>query len=321
VKAIRDNAQDRIAVQDERLKRAAEEKPRTEKWAEREKAELKEQLNKAKAEMDALLKSEGIDLASLSIGKQLSDSANAVRSTAEALIVEMKEKLAQLVNLEKSNGGKLNSGWELTLAMGAMASGSFDDAAAHFDAYSKNGGQSWQASLSRGVAHANARGGSKSNLASLRAYNDAIALAPLDLDPDRKARMFGYRGAMLKRMNRLQEAESDLRIALTLANAEYERTDIHYNLSCIYAMRGEKENMLAEIQTFKNNRKYLNAVYAHRHDYFLKFANDPELVSAIQNKIDALGDLSQETETRCDLLLNTLDIIAARDRSSRGGNA
>ena len=73
VKAVRESAQDRIAVHEDRLKRAAEDQARTEKWAERDKAELRAQLDKAKAEMDALLKEEGLDLNTLALGKQLSN--------------------------------------------------------------------------------------------------------------------------------------------------------------------------------------------------------------------------------------------------------
>lgn len=108
-------------MQEERLKRAAEEQQRTEKWAEREKTELRDQLNKTKAEMDALLKREGFDLNTLALGKQLSESAVEVRATAQALVDEMESKLAQLSTVEKAKNGTPDPDWELSLAMGAMA--------------------------------------------------------------------------------------------------------------------------------------------------------------------------------------------------------
>lgn len=281
VKAVRDNAQDRIAIQEERLKRAAEEQQRTEKWAEREKTELREQLNKTKTEMDALLKREGFDLNTLALGKQLSDSAAEVRATAQTLVEEMKDKLAQLATVEKPKEEIIDPGWELSLAMCAMAAGSFSDAATHFDAYSKNGGESWQAHFSRGVAHANRRCGHDSDLASLRAYNEAIALAPADMDANYRARLFSYRGGILKRLGRLQEAEADIRLALSQATAQHEVLDAHYNLACIHAMRGERQLMFEELAILCDSRSHLRAVAAHIQDYFAKFANDPELLTVL----------------------------------------
>lgn len=281
VKAVRENAQDRIAVQEERLKRAAEEQQRTEKWAEREKSELREQLNRTKAEMDALLKKEGFDLSALALGKQLSESAVEVRATAQALVDEMKSKLAQLATTERTSAAAPDPEWELSLAMGAMAAGSFADAAAHFDAYSRDGGESWQAHFSRGVAHANRRGGPESDLASLRAYNEAIALAPPDIEVNRRARLFSYRGAMLKRLGRLQEAEADARIALSLATGDHEILDGHYNLACIHAMRGERQQMLNEAALLRDSKGHLGAIAAHRNDYFAQFVSDPELLELL----------------------------------------
>lgn len=284
LKAVRENAQDRIAVQEDRLKRAAEDQQRTEKWAKRNEADLTDELNKAKAELDALLKREGVDLNTLSLGKQLSDSALEVRATTQALVDEMKSSLARLAAVEKTSTPKPKPGWELSLAMGTMAAGSFADAAAHFDAYAKDAGESWQAHFSRGVAHANTRGGRSTDLASLRAYNEAIALAPDDIEANRKARLFAYRGAMLKRLGRLQEAESDIRIALSLAVSEHEVLDARYNLACIHAMRGERQQMFEELTALRDSKRYLRAIAGHMHDYFVRFATDPELLALIRAK-------------------------------------
>lgn len=281
VKTVRENAQDRIAVQEERLKRAAEEQQRTEKWAEREKTELRDQLNRTKAEMDALLKREGFDLNTLALGKQLSESAVEVRATAQTLVDEMKAKLAQLSTVKKARNETPDPGWELSLAMGAMAAGSFDDAATHFDAYSKDGGESWQAHFSRGVAHANRRGGRDSDLASLRAYNEAIALAPADIEINRRARLFSYRGGMLKRLGRLQEAEADVRMSLSLATGEHEVLDGHYNLACIHAMRGERQQMFEELASLRHSKRHLGAIAGHLQDYFTRFAEDAELLALL----------------------------------------
>ena len=193
----------------------------------------------------------------------------------------MKSKLAQLTTIEKSSANPPNADWELSVAMGAMAAGSFADAAAHFDAYSKDGGESWQAHFSRGVAHANKRGGRESDLASLRAYNEAIALAPSDIEPNRQARLFSYRSGMLKRLGRLQEAEADVRMALSLATNEHEILDAHYNLACIHAMRGERQQMFAELAKLSHSKALIRAVAAHMDDYFYNYSEDPELLHFI----------------------------------------
>jgi tetratricopeptide (TPR) repeat protein len=286
VKAVRDNAQDRIAIQEERLKRAAEEQQRTEKWAEREKAELTEQLNRARAEMDALLKREGIDLNTLSLGKRLSESAVEVRATAQALVEEMKSKLAQLSIIEKPFPNPPEPNWELSLAMGAMAAGAYGEAATHFDAYATGRqSDSWQAHFSRGVAHANSRKGEQSDIAALRAYNEAIALAPLDIDRNRRARLFSYRGAMLKRLSRLEEAEADIRFALFLADATHEVLDARYNLACIHALRGERDPMFDQLLVLRGSPGHLRAVAVHTRDYFARFASDPEFLAVLKGRV------------------------------------
>lgn len=159
--------------------------------------------------------------------------------------------------------------------------GSFADAATHFDAYSKDGGESWQAHFSRGVAHANRHGGRESDLASLRAYNEAIALAPADIEVNRRARLFSYRGGMLKRLGRLQEAEADARMALSLASGDHEVLDGHYNLACIHAMRGERQQMFEQLASLRHSKRHLGAVAEHMHDYFARFAEDPEFLALL----------------------------------------
>src|SRR5262249_3948754 len=79
----------------------------------------------------------------------------------------------------------------------------------------------WESCYSRGVAFANARRGKQTDVASLRAYNDAIAFAPRMIDDNLRARLFSYRGAILKRLGRLDENESDLSLASKYATAYY----------------------------------------------------------------------------------------------------
>jgi tetratricopeptide (TPR) repeat protein len=281
VKTIRENAQDRINIQEERIKKTTEDQQRLEKWSEKEKALLKSELDQAKKDLDALLKGQGIDLASLALGRQISETAVEVRNEAQKLIEEMKSKLQKLSTIAPEREPRVDSSVELSIAMGSMASGEYEEAASHFDAYSAKGATSWETNYSRGVAHANTRNGEHSDRAALMAYNDAIALSPRDLDQKLRARLFGYRGAILKRLNRLEEAANDLRLALKLAPGGYETLDAHYNLACVSAMQGERGTMLEHIKALQKDDRFRRAVAYHFMDYFVRYRDDREFLELI----------------------------------------
>src|SRR5579859_2501474 len=106
----------------------------------------------------------------------------------------------------------------------------------------------WEDHFTRGVDMANRRGAAESQLAALREYNEAIALLPHDVDRDRRARLFSNRGAILKRLGRLDEAMNDLQIAEANAQERYEFDDVRYNKACILAMTGHLAEALEVIQ-------------------------------------------------------------------------
>lgn len=163
----------------------------------------------------------------------------------------------------------------LNAAHGLMAAEEWTKAANYFDRYVAVEPDNWEAQFSRAVAHANARSGKDSNLASLRAYNDALALRPPDAEPNLIARLFSYRGAILKRLGRLPEAEADLRIGDGLATEEYEKNDIRYNLACVFAMTNRRDEALSLVRTLEGT-PFIEAIYANRHRYFEALADDPE---------------------------------------------
>jgi len=153
-------------------------------------------------------------------------------------------------------------------------------AATHYDKYTAFRPDDWEVHFLKGVAYANCRMGHKTNIASLRAYGDAIALAPSSVGCDTRARLHTYRGAMLKRLGRLDEALSELELAGKWAQADYEVYDNYYNLACVHAMRKDKENML----------KYLRQLLAApgwkeriRHSpYFAHFWEDKDLQDLLE---------------------------------------
>ena len=86
---------------------------------------------------------------------------------------------------------------------------------------------------------------------------------------------------MLKRLNRLQEALSDLEIALPLAKETYETNDIRYNLACVHAMLGNRDKMLGFAYQLRDAPTQLNQIEFHLHDYFRRFEKDKDLLAIL----------------------------------------
>src|SRR5215831_8787030 len=77
---------------------------------------------------------------------------------------------------------------------------------------------------------------------------DAITYLPSDVSSNVRARLFGYRGAMAKRLGRLDEVLADLEIARKHATADYEVEDVLYNLASVYAMNGDRDARLRAVR-------------------------------------------------------------------------
>jgi Flp pilus assembly protein TadD len=161
-----------------------------------------------------------------------------------------------------------------------MAVGDWSEAANYLDQYIKMNPADWDAQFSRAVAYANARDGDATDVAALRAYNDAIALRPSDVERNLFARLLTYRAAMLKRLKRLSEAEADLNQAAELATNQYEREDLAYNRACVAAMRNRRNETLNFTKSLLGTR-YIGVIRAHLDDYFAHFAHDPEFLALL----------------------------------------
>jgi hypothetical protein len=116
------------------------------------------------------------------------------------------------------------------------------------------------------------------------AYNDAIALAPNDLDRNRRARLFTYRAAMMKRLRRLREAENDLNISLADATSSYEKLDAHYNMACICAMQNNPEKMYEHVSALQSNNFFVSLVVRNINEYFENYSSDPKLLSLLRQR-------------------------------------
>ena len=279
MKEVRENAKDRAALMKDRLDGAQEELQRTEKWSQREQSRLREELDRLKDLLNATLSKEGLTPQALALGRDLREAATEVRAQIQELVDEMQQKLSAF----KSDGYSAREpAWGLALARGEMAAGRPSSAAKLFDEYAEEEDPRWESHFIRGVAHANAREGAESDTAALRAYNEALVLAPSNLDQDMRSRLHGYRGAILKRLGRLLEAEADLQLALKLAISARERHDALYNLAGVYALSRDRDRMLEAVRMLKGDDLYKDAIRSHFSDYFAAYARDPELLSMLQ---------------------------------------
>jgi Flp pilus assembly protein TadD len=232
------------------------------------------------ARVQQSLQGADLDSQSLAQGRSLSDVSMDTQDEVRTLLSKLTVATNKLTAGTSMRHEEIDPDTTLALAKGLMAERRWLDAGKKFDEYARLRHKDWEASYLRGVAYANTRGGRETNLAALRAYNDAITFAPLD-DPNFRARLFVYRGAMLRRLGRLEEAEADLSMAKRYATRRYEVDDINYNLATIYALRGERDKLLNAVQKLEHSEEYLGAIRAHLNDSFQLFRDDQGFLQAI----------------------------------------
>lgn len=257
---------DRNLVTEERRLREQEDRIRIEK----ERDALRQRLNE-------LLASQNVTTDSLVANPSFLGLKEDVTRVVESVLKEM-------LQLDAASGGEVTSPEQhLEMAKGFTVAGQWLRAAESYDKYVAVHPHDWEIHFLRAVAYANSRHGNDSDLTSLRAYGDAIALVPSSMNPNVLARLYTYRAAMLKRLGRLEEAESELLLARTWATNPYETNDNRYNLACVYAMKGEKAKTIAELRRlFADDPRYRSAVRA-RPEYFRSVQGDPEYVRLLQH--------------------------------------
>jgi Flp pilus assembly protein TadD len=240
----------------------------------------KERVGSLGAALKTSLGSADLNARSLAQGRSLSDAPEDTRDKVLRLLGELRDAVD---TFPEPSGSKpmLDPDALLALAEGLMAQSKWLEAGRNLEEYARARPEDWEANNLRGVAFANSRVGFETDLASLRAYNEAIAFLPRDIEPNRKARLFAYRGAMLKRLGRLEEAEADLIIAKRNATRDYEVHDIIYNLAGVFALQGEREKLFEAVQQLSAERNLLTAIRAHMHDYFVAYSNDDEFLKLI----------------------------------------
>jgi Flp pilus assembly protein TadD len=216
----------------------------------------------------------------LTEGRTLSDASEDTRNKVKRLLGELFSTMNEFPEPVKHDP-VADPETILAVAEGLMAQGKWLDAGRKLEEYAAEKPDDWEACNLRGVAFANSRAGQTTDLAALRACNDAIAFIPASIEVNMRARLFAYRGAILKRLRRLEEAEADLMIAKRHATREYEVEDVIYNLAGVFALQGERQKMLAEIAKLSTKPDVLAAIRGHLDDYFHAFSQDPEFLNMI----------------------------------------
>lgn len=252
-------------ITEERLTKAKEDLERTEKWHERELGALKERLSD-------VLGARNLNVSELVSSGGRVELESAVRDAVGALASEMRVLREQLTGSPRA---REDPQVLLTMAGGFAAAEDWTAAAQYYELYLKADDSNWEIHFLRAVALANSRAGRETNLEALRSLNDALALAPDDLDDDMRGRLYGYRGADLKRLGRFDEAEHDLLFARRFARALYETQDIRYNLACVYALTHRRDDMLRELRDLVGHPSWRLVVQTKRH-YFENYWNDPQ---------------------------------------------
>jgi tetratricopeptide (TPR) repeat protein len=260
IKAVKEQK----GVLTERLDKAQEDLIRTEKWYEREIAKLREQLA-------SVMKSQDVSAESFIHNRIEKSIKSGLRESLQPILKEMlvleSSALMHDYKIKEPN-------WYLDVANASMTSHKWLDAAHHYDKYIEFNPRNWEVHFLRGIAYANV-GSAEANVEALRAYSEVIALAPADLDRKTRARIHAYRGGILKRLRRLEEAESQLNLALTWANETYEKEDISYNFACVYAMRGQKDKMLQYLRPLLS-KQWWRSLLASEMQYFSGYRDDKD---------------------------------------------
>ena len=233
-----------------RLDSFEEDLKRTEKWAERKQMELKDERDQLKIRLDQILLDANVDMDSFSLHPSM-----------EVMNKDLKNSLNQIIerieSLETSPHPE-NPDLHISMAKAFASDGKWLEAAQHYDLATKTINDNWELYFYKGIAYANSREGKTTNLRALESYANALVYVDESTSKTMISRIFIYKGAMLKRLNRPDEAEKDILLGLDYAENQYEIDDGLYNLACIYAMKNKNNDFLvtAEKLKMRNPKKH-----------------------------------------------------------------
>lgn len=122
-------------------------------------------------------------------------------------------------------------------------------------------------------------------------YCEAVAYAPKDIDENLKSRLFTYRGAMLKRLNRPSDALPDIEYGLSLAQKDREKGDALYNQACVFAQLGETARLYDTMRTMKAYPQFFAYALADTEGYFAGYSGDDKFQARNFWRIRTKGDV------------------------------
>ncbi len=260
-------------IVEERLKNSEADLARTEKWYEKEKSELQVKLS-------SLINSENVSLQKLFENGFLSSLEDEVKNKIESVL----DKVNLIENdIEVNrNTPPEDPQWYIEIAKGYTATKRWRKAAKYYGKYLDIQKNDWKVHFYQGVSYQNIRGGVETDFLASAAYSNAIMWMPEELSSNSKSRIYTYKGATLKRLTRLDEAEVFLLLGEKYACEEYEIFDNKYNLACIYAMKEKRKELFIKLLELSEKPTYLHLVRTHLDDYFINFANDPEFLELVR---------------------------------------
>lgn len=217
---------------------------KTEKWANRDKEQLKKGKKALQKQLDEILLKADVDPLSFDLSKSLKK----LNSEVKLSLKEISSKIEKLKIKDKSDDYNLN----ISMAKAYASNEEWYKAGKQYDIATFKVNDNWELYFYKGIAYANSRKGSYSTKQALQAYSDAIVYIPNKITPNTKARLFLYKGAILKRLNRLEEAQIDIELGLKYATASYEINDGLYNLACVFAMKNDVNSFNKVSDKLKN---------------------------------------------------------------------
>jgi Flp pilus assembly protein TadD len=277
-KAMRDASQARAEVISERLAQSKDDLERTEKWNDKEKRILKEEIDGLK---------ERLARAGITTSIQAEDANQRVSEVVRASLETYLKEVRAVFHHQFQTPDSFDPGAALQLGRGLMATGDWQGAASFLSVYTEHNPEDWEAQFALAISYNNSRKGRENDFAGLRAMTEAILYGggPANSMPDQiRSRAHIYRGVYLKRLSRLEEAEVEIQFGLKISQADYEKADGTYNLASIYAVQGRRKELLdilSSAQQLKQKEYIWEMVRSRLDSYFCDFANDSDFLHAL----------------------------------------
>lgn len=251
---------------------------------------LLKRLKEGALELEAAVTTTNLDFTRLSPTSPAPKLPASQQSDLESRELEL-ERILQKVTLkdvEMQDNAIADASRELAHA--ALARGQWLEAAERLKRYLEIYPDDWSEWFAQAAAYANTRGGQSTDEAALNACNRALALMPEDADSLVRARLHSYRGGVLKRLGRLDDARVDLDFARGLAPAgSYEADDVSYNDAAIYAIEGRKPEAVEALAAIQDP-SYLDAVIAHQDDYFSSLVGYGPYEQLVGSRLTVAGE-------------------------------